>query len=95
MFFAEKWINHVLWYRTSPDGEWLPAHDKQVIAHLERTNHEILEAAAAFFDAQAALDNRELQGINAESYGTLLRRRNDARAVLDDVLHVQNARGEA
>lgn len=42
-----------------------------------------LEAFEALLDAQDALDNREYQGINAESYEVLMRRRNAARRDLD------------
>jgi enoyl reductase-like protein len=39
---------------------------------------ELEEAAADFMEAQAALDNREGMGINAEPYEVLMRRRNAA-----------------
>jgi hypothetical protein len=41
------------------------------------------EATVAFLEAQDALDNRELQGPNAEDYFTVLRRRNAARRDLE------------
>ncbi|MDR6886104.1 MULTISPECIES: hypothetical protein [Variovorax] len=43
----------------------------------------LLEATEAYLQAQDALDNRELQGPNAEDYCVLLRRRNAARDDLD------------
>lgn len=46
----------------------------------------LLEEMEALLQAQDALDNRELQGPNAEDYFTLLRRRNAARHDLDAAL---------
>lgn len=53
------------------------------IPKARQTDREVLEA---FLEAQDALDNRELNGINAEDYFVLLRRRNRARADLEAAL---------
>jgi hypothetical protein len=44
------------------------------------------DAAEAYLEAQGALDNRELNGINAESHGVLQRRVHAARDHLETVL---------
>jgi len=46
----------------------------------------LLDATEDYLQAQDALDNRELNGINAEDYFVLMRRRNAARRDLDAVL---------
>ena len=47
---------------------------------------DLLDATEDYLQAQDALDNRELNGINAEDYFVLMRRRNAARRDLDAVL---------
>jgi hypothetical protein len=47
---------------------------------------ELIDTGREFFDAQANLDNHEAAGINADSYSTLMRHRNWARAEFEDAL---------
>jgi len=52
---------------------------------------KLAEALRDFLEAQDSLDNRELQGINAEDYFTLQRRRNSTREDLDSILAAYDA----
>jgi hypothetical protein len=47
----------------------------------------LIEAVEAYLDAQGALDNRELMGLNAAPYEEMLRACKRAYEVLDDALH--------
>lgn len=69
--------------------ELLPIDNEQTEAYAEGRKDEREEWRAlsaeleSYLEAQDALDNRELNGINAEDYFVLLRRRNYARDSLE------------
>lgn len=50
------------------------------------------DAVEHYLESQDALDNREYAGINAESYETLIRRRNASRKDLDAALAAQGSK---
>jgi hypothetical protein len=60
--------------------------EAQQLAQFFAAAPALLEALKDFLEAQDALDNRELQGPNAECHFKLMARRNNAREQLDTVI---------
>ncbi|OUM00528.1 hypothetical protein [Variovorax sp. JS1663] len=74
---------------TAPGATPSPAPQAQQAPSEPSQSSSAGEAIQAYLEAQDALDNRELQGPNADDYFILLRRRNDARRDLDAALSRQ------
>ena len=67
-------------------ADMLGGNGADIVNEARAAVAELIEKAHEFFDAQEALDNRELMGPNADDHDKLMRRRNQARRELETVL---------
>ncbi|WP_312321311.1 hypothetical protein [Stenotrophomonas sp.] len=73
-------------YRLESGADTLAADAAEDAAEAIAAVAELIEAAEAYADAEAALANREIEGINAESIDRLQPRVHAARRDLDSAL---------